>query len=47
MSEGAEPAFLSIRQLLVLHETSLAEHGGIDGVREGSADVLRRQFPKT
>lgn len=31
------PAFLSLEQLMMLHRTSLHEHGGIDGVRDTGA----------
>jgi death on curing protein len=34
MNEEAEPAFLSLDQVLKLHRQSLAEHGGLDGLRD-------------
>lgn len=34
MSEEAAPAFLSLEQVLRLHRQSLAEHGGLDGIRD-------------
>lgn len=37
MSAESEPAFLSLPQLMSLHRASLAEHGGIDGVRDPGA----------
>ncbi len=37
MSGTAEPLFLSLEQVMRLHRRSLAEHGGIDGVRDPGA----------
>lgn len=37
MSGEFQPAFLSLEHLMVLHRTSLHEHGGIDGVRDMGA----------
>ena len=37
MSESAEPAFLSLEQVMALHRRSLEEHGGMDGVRDPGA----------
>jgi death-on-curing protein len=37
MSEGEVPAFLSLKQVMALHRRSLAEHGGMDGVRDPGA----------
>ena len=37
MSEGDVPFFLSLKQVMVLHRRSLAEHGGVDGLRDPGA----------
>lgn len=37
MNGHAEPTFLSLDQVLILHQRSLAEHGGLDGVRDPGA----------
>ena len=37
MSDGGEPAFLSLEQVMELHHLSLATHGGLDGVRARGA----------
>jgi len=37
MSGDWEPLFLSIKQVMVLHHRSSAEHGGMDGVRDKGA----------
>ena len=37
MSDFGEPTFLSLDQVMALHRRSLAEHGGLDGVRDPGA----------
>jgi len=37
MSEGDVPFFLSLKQVMVLLRRSLAEHGGVDGLRDPGA----------
>ena len=37
MSDSPDFLFLPLEQVMVLHRTSLAEHGGIDGVRDAGA----------
>ena len=37
MNEADGPAFLSLARVMALHRRSLAEHGGIDGVRDPGA----------
>ncbi len=37
MNGGAEPRFLTLELVRLIHHQSLAEHGGIDGVRDQGA----------
>jgi death-on-curing protein len=37
MSEEDTPRFLSLAQVMALHRRSLAEHGGLEGVRDPGA----------
>lgn len=37
MNQEDGPAFLSLGQVLKLHRQSLAEHGGLDGMRDSGA----------
>jgi death-on-curing protein len=37
MNGEAEPVFLSLEQVLILHRQSLVEHGGLDGIRDPGA----------
>jgi len=37
MSRGGEPRFLTMELVMMIHHQSLAEHGGIDGVRDRGA----------
>lgn len=37
MNGGEEPLFLSFSQVMTLHRRSLAEHGGLNGVRDVGA----------
>lgn len=37
MNAESEPAFLSRTQVLTLHRISLAEHGGLEGIRDPGA----------
>lgn len=37
MTEGEFPSFLSLKQVMALHRRSLAEQGGMDGVRDPGA----------
>ncbi len=37
MNEGADPRFLTLDLVMMNHRRSLAEHGGIDGVRDPGA----------